>query len=96
MTKPCRARYSRGGEEAVCAVEAIIAARDGHVDDTQGLNHHSWVEGSLLAAAVAAAVEAAAPLAELLEVGAVGQTDALYHITHGVVERLNPVSRAFP
>ena len=39
--------------------------RGWEVDEQQGLNHQSWVEGSLVACAVAAAVEAAAPIDEL-------------------------------
>ena len=43
------------------AVEMISARLDHDVDAAQGLNHHSWTEGSLTAMAVAAAIEAAGP-----------------------------------
>jgi hypothetical protein len=59
--------FGEGHEEAQAAVEAIVAKRGGNVEVVQGLNHHSWVEGSLLAMAVAAAVEAAAPVPDLPE-----------------------------
>ena len=50
-----------GHDEARRAVELVAAKLDFDVDATQGLNHHSWSEGSMVAMAVAAAIEAAAP-----------------------------------
>ena len=50
-----------GFDEGRRAVEMISARLDHDVDAAQGLNHHSWTEGSLTAMAVAAAIEAAGP-----------------------------------
>ena len=57
--------YGEGHDEARQCVEWIVERRGWEVDETQGLNHQSWVQGSLVACAVAAAVEAAAPIDEL-------------------------------
>ena len=57
--------YGEGHDEARQCVEWIVERRGWEVDEQQGLNHQSWVEGSLVACAVAAAVEAAAPIDEL-------------------------------
>ena len=56
--------YGEGHDEARQCVEWIVEKRGGEVDETQGLNHQSWTQGSLVACAVAAAVEAAAPIDE--------------------------------
>lgn len=52
-----------GFDEGRQAVEAIVDKLNGDVDQTQGLNHHSYVQGSLVAMGVAAAIEAAKPMA---------------------------------
>ena len=53
-----------GFDEARRAVEMIAARLGDDVDAAQGLNHHSWTEGSLTAMAVAAAIEAAGPASD--------------------------------
>ena len=57
--------YGEGHDEARQCVEWIVERRGWEVDEQQGLNHQSWTQGSLVACAVAAAVEAAAPIDEL-------------------------------
>ena len=53
-----------GFDEARQAVELIAHALGGDVDAPQGTNHHSHVSGSIPAMATAAAIRAAAPLAD--------------------------------
>ena len=55
-----------GFGEARVVCELIVDRLGGDVDVAQGTNHHSFVEGSLVAMACAAAIQAAAPMPDFV------------------------------